>query len=415
MTSTASAAASAPEAVLCPKPLRRSLTTQGKAAQHDDKDAVVSEGVKSSAVLTFATEMSSRPMLSSSEGSDCQCRGGDGSDSPTSSGGPCERQREGKTDGDRSQEEPQPAALVAIGKNAPVAIHTFSSQFASALSTVVFYPFDVLKTRFMSQDGTVWRQHNGRTYHSIPRSLRAIAREEGVRTMFRGCTVAVCGSVSAWGLYMFFYRELCNATEVSSLLGRSGLSMTASLASSLFSSPIFLIKSRMQLEEATRSSHYSTFWGALRHTVATGGVRSLWRGVTLQLLLVFPNALAIPIYDYFKSMLLRYRWSHHEKPRDLSVAEVCVCSTTTKVLLLTVSHPLVMMKVRLQDQRSRVGQIQYRSVGQTLLTILKTQGVKGMYRGYSTSLIHSLPRSLVHYVVYEKTLNLMCRTWNYQR
>lgn len=322
---------------------------------------------------------------------------------------------ETKGENPQTAEDPPTAVLAAIGKKAPVAIHTFSSQTASAISTMAFYPFDLLKTRYMSQDGTVSRQHNGKTYNSISRSLHTIWREEGMRTMFRGCSVAVCGSVTAWGLYMFIYRELCNWTEFSSFLGRSGLSITANLTASLMSSPIFLIKSRMQLEEATKSSNYRTFCGALRHTIETGGVRSLWCGVSLQLMLVFPNALGIPIYDTLKSALLSYRWETKESSRNLNIAEVCLCSTVTKVFLLTLSHPLVMMKVRLQDQRSWQGSIHYRSVAQTLVTILKTKGVRGLYRGYSTALVHSLPRSLLHYTIYEKSLNALCSTWNYAR
>lgn len=278
------------------------------------------------------------------------------------------------------------------------------------MSTLVFYPFDLLKTRYMSQDGTVQRQHNGQTYNSIFRSLRTIRREEGFRAMFRGVPVAIVGSASAWGLYMFLYRALCNATEVTSYLGRSGASILASIISTTMCCPIFLIKSRMQLEDVATSSHYRSFYSGITHAVRTSGVRSLWRGASLQLLLVFPNALAIPTYDFLKSSLINYNWqrTHHAQSRDLNIAEVCLCSTLTKVLLLTISHPLMMMRVRLQDQRAREGPIQYRNVVQTVSTVLATRGVCGMYRGFSTALVHTLPRSLLQYVLYEKTLNYLC-------
>ncbi|KAK7199715.1 mitochondrial carrier protein [Novymonas esmeraldas] len=301
-----------------------------------------------------------------------------------------------------------PTSLRAIGRHAPVTIHTASSQLASATSTCVFYPFDMLKTRFMSQDGTAMRQHNGCVYSTIRGSLRVIYREEGLRTLFRGCPVAVAGSVVAWGVYMFLYRQLCNWTEFTSYMGRSSVSVLSSAASSCVACPIFLIKSRMQLEEAHRSAHYRTFWAGVRHTVQTSGVRSLWRGLSLQMFLIFPNALAIPTYDTLKQLVLRYRWRHAETT-ELNLLEIGACSTLTKVWILILSHPLIMMKVRMQDERATVGRYQYRSVAQSISNVLKTQGPRGMYRGFSTALVHSLPRSLLHYCIYEKTLSLLCR------
>jgi hypothetical protein len=313
-------------------------------------------------------------------------------------------------DADATAEESEkevPTSLQAIGRQSPVGIHTISSQLASAGSTCVFYPFDVLKTRFMAQDGTAVRQHNGQVYNSIPRSMYTIYKEEGVRTLFRGCPVAVLGAFVAWGVYMFLYRQLCNLTEYTSYVGRSSVSIFSSGISSCVACPIFLIKSRMQLEEANRTNHYRSFWKGLRYTVSTTGVRSLWRGLTLQLCLTFPNALAIPTYDTLKLFVLRYRW-HHAETTELSLVEIGVCSTLTKVWILLLSHPLILVKVRMQDERAAIGAVQYRSVVQSVSNVLKSQGPRGMYRGFTTALVHSLPRSLLHYCIYEKTLSVMC-------
>ncbi|GET91445.1 mitochondrial carrier protein, putative [Leishmania tarentolae] len=303
-----------------------------------------------------------------------------------------------------------PTSLNAIGRHAPASIHMVSSQLASATSTCVFYPFDTLKTRFMAQDGTVVRQHNGRVYSSIRGALTLMYREEGLRTLFRGCSVAVSGSVVAWGVYMYLYRHLCNLTEYTSYVGRSGVSILSSCISSCATCPIFLIKSRMQLEEANRSSHYRSFWRGVRYTVQTTGARSLWRGLAPQLFLIFPNALSIPTYDTLKRLVLRHRW-HHAEMTELNLIEIAMCSTVTKVWILVLSHPLLVMKIRMQDERATLGKYQYRSVAQSVSNVLKTQGLQGMYRGFRTALIHSLPRSLLHYCIYEKTLSLLCRQY----
>ncbi|EPY22276.1 solute carrier family 25 (mitochondrial folate transporter), member 32 [Strigomonas culicis] len=204
---------------------------------------------------------------------------------------------------------------------------------------------------------------------------------------------------------MSVYRALCNATESTHYVARALISIFASGVASLICSPVFLIKSRMQLEETRMSNHYNTFRGGVRHVVQSSGLRGLWRGVSLQLLLIIPNALGIPTYDLLKSGVLQYKLRHGASPEDeLNIVEVCVCSALTKCLLLLLSHPMVMIRTRIQDQRALEGERQYTKVVQSARLVLRTQGITGMYRGFHLALIHSLPRSLFYYVAYEKTL-----------
>lgn len=339
------------------------------------------------------------------------------------------------TDGKSSSVSGSTSALQAIGKKSPVTSHTVSALFASAVSTSCFYPFDVIRTRFMSQDGTVTRRHNGRTYHSIRKSLITIYRMEGRASLFKGFFAAFFGSVAAWGMFMFFYRSLCNWAESTSYIGRSGLSVVASLASTTLVSPIFLIKSRMQLEEASRyhppvgeashkSSHdhrvYTSFFKGVKHVVRTNGLRGLWKGLSLQMLLVFPYCLNVPTYDFFKAIILNYHLrktdclpeSSHSYPSlsarsSLSLLEITCCSCLTKVILILLSQPLMVLRVRVQDQRALLGAVQYKNLAQSLITVLRYQGVLGMYRGFAASCVHSLPRSALYYVLYEGSLSFL--------
>nr|CCC95951.1 unnamed protein product [Trypanosoma congolense IL3000] len=290
--------------------------------------------------------------------------------------------------------------------------HVLASQLASTISTTVSYPIDTLRVRFMSQDGTVQRQHNGQTYRSICRAMDTICREEGVRALFRGCHVAVLGAVVAWGVYMFIYRTLCDILSVSSFSGRAGLSFVANLIAAVVTSPIWLLKTRMQIDDKRRCGKYNTFVGGLRHIIGTAGKRSLWRGASAQLLLVVPNSLNLPIYDAIKDLLIR-RCKNSEGASDsvttgggLTVMEACFCSAVAKCFVVGISQPLVVLKVRMQDQRCNEGDVRYASFKSSLSVILKREGLYGFTRGLSTSLLYSVPRGVVYYVLYEKSLQL---------
>ncbi|KAH9578765.1 Mitochondrial substrate/solute carrier [Trypanosoma melophagium] len=291
--------------------------------------------------------------------------------------------------------------------------HTIATQAAGAVSTIMLYPFDTLRIRFMSQDGTVQRQHNGQTYHSIPKALTTIYREEGIRALFRGCHIAVMGAVAAWGVYMYLYRSLCSLSEVYipqgelSQVGEFGrralLSGVASSCSAIACNPIWLLKTRMQLEEISfrtsgkRSGNYLSFFRGLIHVIQTTGFLSLWRGVSAQILLGLPNAFNFPIYEVLRSYLMWYN------SRDsLGTWEISLCSTAAKSLVTLFAHPILVLKTRLQDHRSRCGELQYISFCQSSSLVWRRDGFRGLYRGVVPSFCQTVPRLVMTIVLYEK-------------
>ncbi|KPA84637.1 putative mitochondrial mitochondrial carrier protein-like protein [Leptomonas pyrrhocoris] len=318
--------------------------------------------------------------------------------------------------------------------------HTVASQLGGATSTILLYPIDVVRMRFMSQDDTRIRQHNGQTYHSITTAFRLIYREEGgTRAFFRGCHVSVLGTVCAWGVYMYFYRCQCAWYETwqnnqqqqqqrptgtssqeetskgtisvgsgsaswKSLVQRFGFSIVASCTSAVVCNPIWLLKTRMQLEEAsarteTVQRNFRTFRHGFVYTVKTTGLRSLWRGVSAQMLLAIPNAFNLPLYDTIKSTTMSLTGRN-----ELSVVEVCTCSTLTKVVLALICQPLLVVKTRLQDHRARSGEVQYETFAQSTKTVWRRGGLVAFYRGMVPSLCQAVPRSVLTFVFYEKFL-----------
>jgi solute carrier family 25 (mitochondrial thiamine pyrophosphate transporter), member 19 len=86
---------------------------------------------------------------------------------------------------------------------------------------------------------------------------------------------------------------------------------------------------------------------------------------------------------------------------------------TASVLAKTGVFPLDLVRKRLQVQgptRSRYVHTnipEYRGVARTIAMIIKTQGIKGLYRGLTVSLVKAAPASAITMWTYERALMVM--------
>lgn len=90
-----------------------------------------------------------------------------------------------------------------------------------------------------------------------------------------------------------------------------------------------------------------------------------------------------------------------------------VAGMTASVLAKTGVFPLDLVRKRLQVQgptRARYVHKnipEYRGVARTIATIVRTQGVRALYRGLTVSLMKAAPASAVTMWTYERTLKVM--------
>ena len=357
--------------------------------------------------------------------------------------------------------------------------HGMANQAAAATSTFLFYPLDVLKIRYMAQDGTATRVHNGIRYKNVMTAARSIREREGVSTFFRGVHLAVVGSAFSWGSYMYVYKltEGSIAKSVSTMpniFGSNSSTPTTTygitseshggvvndaavkVLSSFFAwsciavvtNPLWMIKSRMQLEECQNTAPFmaerpperryrstlnsirciveqgrvdhhenvhnkSVFYGIIRQIRPYG---ALWRGTAAQIASGLPTAFSFPLYECLKNI----RWRQNCGANDRSTVnnpvretlrstatmmlEACTMMGASKLCLAVAVHPCLVVRARQQDEKARIGKVQYVSFIKSLRTIIQREGLVGLYRGFLIGQMHSLPRSCCQVMLYEALL-----------
>ncbi|XP_039167341.1 folate transporter 1, chloroplastic isoform X3 [Eucalyptus grandis] len=144
-----------------------------------------------------------------------------------------------------------------------------AGALAGLATVAATHPLDVVRTRFQANDGRVAYLP---TYRNTAQALFTIARSEGLRGLYAGFLPAVLGSSLSWGLYFFFYgraKKRYSAKREESLSPGLHLASAAEAGAlvSLCTHPVWLIKTRLQLQNPLhRTRAYSGFYG-LPHTL----------------------------------------------------------------------------------------------------------------------------------------------------
>ncbi|KAF2661547.1 mitochondrial carrier protein-like protein [Lophiostoma macrostomum CBS 122681] len=130
-----------------------------------------------------------------------------------------------------------------------------------------------------------------RTINSTWDGLRKIAQNEGPRTLWRGLSPTLLMTIPANVIYFAGYDWMRNAHDspfrrnISDTYNPLVAGATARILAAIGVSPIEMFRTRMQAANHTASAagHFRETMQGMRDLVATQGVRSLWRGLTLTL------------------------------------------------------------------------------------------------------------------------------------
>ena len=155
---------------------------------------------------------------------------------------------------------------------------------------------------------------------------------------------------------------------------------------------------------------------------------SLWNGLLPALLLCTNPAIQYTMFENLKSALLQHRSSQqHQAKNRLTMAEAFVSGLISKFFATIMTYPLIRAKVLLMvsspdvfedDNCSRVGSNgsngfanssnekrtnKYpRSLPLLLISIFRNDGIRGMYRGCSVQLLHTIMKSALMLMIRER-------------
>eukprot|EP00002_Diphylleia_rotans_P034104 TRINITY_DN7301_c0_g1_i2.p1 TRINITY_DN7301_c0_g1~~TRINITY_DN7301_c0_g1_i2.p1 ORF type:complete len:315 (-),score=44.80 TRINITY_DN7301_c0_g1_i2:132-1076(-) len=182
------------------------------------------------------------------------------------------------------------------------------------------------------------------------------------------------------------WRAIVKDLAVGSVAGAAGI---------VVGHPLDTIRVRLQ----TSPKHvYSGAFDCAKKMISQESAISLFRGMSAPLVGVgIQNAILFAAYGGFKDLCSKYNIQNGLECKP-TLFQYYMCGLVAGTANLVVTTPMELIKVRMQTSKSAEG---HRSSLQELLTILKNDGLKGCFRGFTMTMLRDSPSYGIYFAVYE--------------
>ncbi|KAG8062488.1 hypothetical protein GUJ93_ZPchr0003g18043 [Zizania palustris] len=176
----------------------------------------------------------------------------------------------------------------------------------------------------------------------------------------------------------------------------------------LFTNPIWLVKTRLQLQtprhHASRYSGFSVLEevlqskpDALRTILKEEGWLALYRGIRPGLLLVTHGVIQFTAYEEIrKAVILTKSRDNRSYEDSLNSIDYAALGAGSKVTAILLTYPYQVIRARMQ----------YTDSWNVVKETARHEGVRGFYRGITSNLLKNLPAASLTFVVYENVIKL---------
>lgn len=168
----------------------------------------------------------------------------------------------------------------------------------------------------------------------------------------------------------------------------------------------------MQCETVQGGLHGARLIAATARSMwASGGVSAYYRGLPLGLVGMFPYAATdLFTFEYLKRTLSRRQAAAtrvHEDDVALSNFTTGAIGAFSGALGASAVYPLNVLRTRLQAQGTVLHSPTYTGIADVARRTVRAEGLRGVYRGLSPTLMKVVPSVSISYVVYENSKRML--------
>ncbi|TFK43557.1 mitochondrial carrier domain-containing protein [Crucibulum laeve] len=280
------------------------------------------------------------------------------------------------------------------------AIHAAAGAAGGIVAMSATYPLIFLSTRAAVET----KNEPKTTYQAV----LDIIKREGVLGLYSGLSSSLLGIAVTNGVYYYFY-ERSREIILRSKSGGKALStlesiltgMIAGSATTLISNPIWVVQTSQAVRTLGSDQSQPTsvkklgFLATVQSILAKDGIGAFWRGIGPALVLVINPVLQYTVFEQLKNFLIARR-TNKLRAAGGAAATIAILSdwdffflgALSKLVATSATYPYIVVKSRLQAGSANA--LKYKSSLDGLLTILKEEGIGGLYRGIESKIVQSV-------------------------
>ncbi|XP_071478063.1 mitochondrial substrate carrier family protein ucpB-like [Diadema antillarum] len=277
-------------------------------------------------------------------------------------------------------------------------------------------PIDVTKIR-MQLEGELQQQNakaafQQRYYKGILPGMVTIARDEGIKGLYKGVTPSLIREAVYSTIRLGAYepiKVLFGATDPAHtpLYKKLAAGATSGAIGSTIATPTDLIRVRLQGEGKLapgQAPRYRGFFHAFTDIAKTEGVLGLYRGTvpTVQRAMIL-TAAQVPTYDHTKHTLLNLGWM--QEGLKLHIFSSMVAGFVAALA----TSPVDVIKTRVMNQKVKgvkSDQLVYKGTLDCFVKTVRCEGIYGLYKGFFPNWLRIGPHTIVSFILFEQLRRL---------
>eukprot|EP01127_Copromyxa_protea_P011821 TRINITY_DN300_c0_g1_i4.p1 TRINITY_DN300_c0_g1~~TRINITY_DN300_c0_g1_i4.p1 ORF type:complete len:455 (-),score=85.79 TRINITY_DN300_c0_g1_i4:53-1417(-) len=269
--------------------------------------------------------------------------------------------------------------------------HIGVGMFAGAIAKTAVAPLSRMKILFQVSD------HKP----SFMNVVKKIYSQGGIRAFYRGNFTNCIKAGPAMGIKLLLFDNFkawvkdngYSLNPVTRFLS-GGL---ASMIAHAIVFPIEVVKMRLEAT-SVHEGGYRGISDCVTRTLRNEGFGAFFRGVVPQMLATFPSSgITLGFYSAAKDEMERRKGT-----KNLKSLDIAICSTASGLVGELATYPLHLAKTRLAvDGAPGHGERKYFGLWDCLVKTKAVNGIGGLYRGFTPTLIKHVPSVAVTMTTYE--------------
>ncbi|KAK2017961.1 mitochondrial carrier [Colletotrichum eremochloae] len=334
----------------------------------------------------------------------------------------------------------------AGGKESPFAkswVHFVAGGVGGMTAATLTAPLDVLKTRLQSDfyQAQLRASHQARSqvvgslgplraavFHlrETFQILGSVYKIEGPRALFKGLGPNLVGVIPARSINFYTYG---NGKRLIAEYGNGGneaawvhlsAGVLAGMTTSTVTNPIWLVKTRLQLDKnvahqkgGLHKRQYRNSVDCVRQVLRTEGFRGLYKGMSASYLGVAESTLQWVLYEQIKNRLAAREERIIASGRDKTFWDQTVdlmgnagAAGGAKLVAAILAYPHEVARTRLRQAPLANGQLKYTGLWQCFRVVWIEEGFMGLYGGLTPHLMRTVPSAAIMFGMYEGILRI---------